>query len=682
MLINTEYFRSEALKFQNNGYYCKYPNDSPQAISYWNEQARRSIYGYKRDDGIQISGYHYFYLNFCPIEVATTEGDLSLGTNVHGEREYNFPSFWDGDYDFYNYVQKGEDLGLFGDVDKVRGSGFSWKGASMANRNYFLIPRSKSYLVVYDKQFLTGDGIMTKVISQMDFIDEYTGWSKRRLIDKDLHKKSGYTKKTPDGVWIEKGFKSEIIGVSIADEPDKMRGKRGKLIIYDEAGAFPKLYRIWGTSIASMRQGRIVYGYMLAMGTGGSTYNYSMSLEDMFYNPEAYEILPVENIWDRNVAKGSKCGFFFPASQNREGHYDKDGNSNLDTAKQEILSEREHKLKIGATSDVVTRHIAEYPLVPRESFLKTIGTIFPVNELNEHLVTLEMNPRDYQNKQYIGNLIDTSEGIKWTPNNSCIPISDFPLRDKERKEGSPVIWEHPIISEITQKVRDDIYICGTDPYDDDKADSSPSLGSMFIMNILTGRIVAEYTGRPESAEYFYETCFKLTRYYNASMNYERNKKGLYTYAKNNKLLQFLCAEPKNLRDLNLSKANNTGNNYYGTNANGEINSFARRLINEWLIAPAYNEDPNESTVKNLHTIRSKPLLKELIFWNDQDNFDRVSSLGMLMILRENLKPRIDSIRNNKPVNVEESFWSKHYNKSTPGRIFGLNYNSKGELVKD
>lgn len=661
MFKNTEYFRREALNFQSNGYYTKFPSDSPQGRSYWTEQARRSIHGYKREDGIWITGYHYFYLNFCPIELATTKGDLSKGGNVQGDRDFGFPYFWDGDYDFFHYVQRGEEAGLFGNVDKVRGSGFSLKGAAMANRNYFLIPRSKSYLVVYDKQFLLGDGIMSKVQSQMDFIDEHTGWSKRRLIDRDLHKKSGYTVKSPSGAWIEKGFKSEIIGVSIADEPDKMRGKRGKLIIYDEAGAFPKLYRIWGTSIASLRQGRVVYGYMLGMGTGGSAYNYAMSLEDMFYNPEAYEILPVENIWDKNVTKGSKCGFFFSAAQNREGHYDKDGNSNLETASEEILKEREDKLKSGATTEVVTRHIAEFPLAPRESFLKTVGTIFPVNELNEHLITIETDIKNFVANQYIGKLIDGEEGIKWTPDSTVYPVSDFPLRDKERKEGCVVIWEHPIKSEVTGKVREDIYIGGLDPYDDDKADSSSSLGSLFIMNLLTNRIVAEYTGRPDSAEDYYMKAYQLIRYYNASVNYERNKKGFYTYGKNNNYLKFLCPEPKNLRDLNLSKANTTGNNYYGTNANPEVNGFARRLINSWLREPAYNEDPNESHVKNLHTIRSKPLIKEMIFWNDQDNFDRVSALGMLMILRENIKPRLDSIKTRtERKEPEANFWNNLY----------------------
>src|SRR3972149_707988 len=128
-MLNTDEFRSEALKFQEYGYYCKYPSDTPQAKAYWNEQARRSIHGYKRDNGDWVTGYHYFYLNFCPIELTKAREDVSLtDKNVQGDRELDFPLFWDGDYDFFHYIEEGEKQGLFGDVDKVRGSGYSCKG--------------------------------------------------------------------------------------------------------------------------------------------------------------------------------------------------------------------------------------------------------------------------------------------------------------------------------------------------------------------------------------------------------------------------------------------------------------------------------------------------------------------------------------------------------------------------
>jgi len=38
-------------------------------------------------------------------------------------------------------------------------------------------------------------------------------------------------------------------------------------------------------------------------------------------------------------------------------------------------------------------------------------------------------------------------------------------------------------------------------------------------------------------------------------------------------------------------------------------------------------------IPNLYTIRSRALLKELINYNTEGNFDRISAMGMLMLLR-------------------------------------------------
>lgn len=39
---------------------------------------------------------------------------------------------------------------------------------------------------------------------------------------------------------------------------------------------------------------------------------------------------------------------------------------------------------------------------------------------------------------------------------------------------------------------------------------------------------------------------------------------------------------------------------------------------------------------HLFSIRSRALLKELINYNSQGNFDRISAMGMLMLLREDI----------------------------------------------
>ena len=87
-----------------------------------------------------------------------------------------------------------------------------------------------------------------------------------------------------------------------------------------------------------------------------------------------------------------------------------------------------------------------------------------------------------------------------------------------------------------------------------------------------------------------------------------------------------------------------GNRSKGTTASKIINSWGRKLQADWLIESAYSmitEDELDSqgnpiqkpTLLNVHKVRSIGYLKELIAWNPDDNFDRVSAMGMLMILR-------------------------------------------------
>jgi hypothetical protein len=86
-----------------------------------------------------------------------------------------------------------------------------------------------------------------------------------------------------------------------------------------------------------------------------------------------------------------------------------------------------------------------------------------------------------------------------------------------------------------------------------------------------------------------------------------------------------------------------GNRSKGTTASKAINSWGRKLQSDWLIGVAYNAESDtidESgniieapRILNLQKVRSIGYLKELVSWNPDENFDRISAMGMLMILR-------------------------------------------------
>ena len=69
MLTNTDKFRQPALHFEEHGIYTKFPRTSRSYYNFWKEEKRRCIDGFEAEDGSFISGYFYFYLNYCPIYV-------------------------------------------------------------------------------------------------------------------------------------------------------------------------------------------------------------------------------------------------------------------------------------------------------------------------------------------------------------------------------------------------------------------------------------------------------------------------------------------------------------------------------------------------------------------------------------------------------------------------------------
>lgn len=444
-------FRRSALEFMNEGVYTKEtknPNPVSKYMRFWQEEIRRSLYGYTVDN-TTITGYHYFYLNYCPIlkaQAVNEESKISEEVDyIAAERVESFPNFWDGDYEWFHHINEAEKVGLHAIGLKARTKGFSFKSASMCNRNYYLIPNSKSYVYAYDMQYLTGDGILDKAWMMMDFIDTHTAWGRRRSINQALHKRAGYKEKDDRGKEVEKGFKSEIFGISINDGWKKVRGKRGKLIVWEESGANPYLLKGWNVALNSMKSGIMSFGLMLAQGTGGEEDADIMALSEMFYN-SGYGIYHVPNIYDEGH-ENSKCGFFFPMWKNLEGFMDADGNSNEAAAKEYLLKQREDMKAQTKDINAIIRKMAEEPLTPREALMRVGGNFFPINELNEILADL-VSDNKTRDAEYIGKIELASDGTTtWRPDDTLRPIRDFPLKydgdNVKDKEGCIVIWEMP-----------------------------------------------------------------------------------------------------------------------------------------------------------------------------------------------------------------------------------------------
>lgn len=628
---NTDKFREPAIHFEQTGQYCNYALNTTEYFQYWDEQKRRCLDGYRTEDGDYISGYNYFYINFCPIQRIVYE---VINGKIKKSRRLEFPDFYDYDAYFFQSVNDAEEEGKHLCVLKSRRKGYSYKNASMACRNYYLIPGSKTYIYASNKQYLTEDGILTKAWDYMDFIDKNTAWGKKRSVNTTMRKRAGFYTKDEFGNEIELGYKSEIIGVTLKDNPDVVRGKAGKLIIFEEAGSFSELGAAWQIARPSVEQDGIAFGTMIAFGTGGDEDSHFQTLRDMFYNPDGYNCMEFENIWDES-ANGTKCGFFIPQYTNldirdKDGkrlYMDKDGNTLLKQSLEFILEERRKVISAATNTVAVDRYVAEHACTPQEACLEFGGNIFPKKELQEQLSRIRTN-KQLQNYKQVGDLIQTGDGqLRWIIKKTG-DITHYPLKKDDDPTGSIVIWEHPM-----KNAPYGLYIAGIDSYDYDQSGTN-SLGSCIIykrvqsIESYSDIIVAEYTGRPNTAEEFYENVRKLLIYYNATAMYENQNKGLFVYFTSKHCEYLLADQPDIISDIVVSKS--TVNRKKGCHMNKQIKAWGEGLIKDWL------NEINADGTKNLYHILSEPLIEELIAYNDIVNVDRVMAMMQLMIYREQL----------------------------------------------
>lgn len=645
---NIDYFRPTAIHYQKYGCFTNLrPNANPNSeFGKWiREEKRRCWEGYVREsDGEWVTGYMYWFLNYSPIMLSK----IIKGTK-RANRVEDFPEFWEGIYWRFHYMEQAANGGLYNNFEggqhcaelASRGKGKSFSLASILSHDFILgvnevaHHRVMSVVTAYQKEYLTKDGVLNKFSSMANFCAEHTQFPRKRLKSsmQEMTWIMGYKDVELD---VERGTLNNILGVSSKDDESKLRGKRAAHILIEEFGTFPRLTDMYNVLTPSVEEGDIVFGQIYMLGTAGDNESDFAGAQEIMYNPKGYRMYALPNVFDKNNQGRPNFVFFFPGYVNRKGCYNEDGVSDVIKALIEILMNRYTKKYNSSDPNTIIKVIAEVPITPAEAIVKTGVNMFPVTDLTERLQQLDSNPREFDDV-YTGELVVNKSGqIEFKPT-SAQPIREFPHKDN-KIEGGLEMFQLPEIDRATGRPFNGRYILGCDPYDDDTSNTM-SLGSVFVLDLWTDKIVAEYTGRPLFADDFYEVCKRLCLYYNGRMNYENNKKGLFSYFSKNNCTYLLTDQLEFLRDKQMIKEIGYGNKAKGTNATLAINSYGRNLLRAWLLRPTVviqevDGEPAEVTIPALFTLRSRALIKELINYNSEGNFDRISSMGMLMLLRE------------------------------------------------
>lgn len=649
ILENMDYFRQTAINYEKYGVLTDLmPNGNPNSeYGKWlHTEIDRIWNGMVRpEDGEWITGDMYFYLNYCPI----IQSKVRKGTK-QADRITAMPEVWEGIYFRFHYLDQARNGGKYdnwvggkhaAEIAK-RGCSKSYCMAALLAKLFICGENEESYknvrglITAYQKEYLNKDGTLNKFVDMIDFSAQHTEFPSRRLKDSlnDMSWKMGY-KDLDTGT--NKGSGNEVLGVSAKDDIDKIRGKRANRIFIEEYGNFPKIMEMYRILLPSVQEGDISFGMMYLAGTGGSENSDFAGALEMMYNPKGYNLYAIPNVFDKNSQGKQFTIFFFGAYLNRKECYNKDGVSDVIKALIEILYNC-YVIKYNSTDPTaITRTKAENPITIQDAIMRRDSTIFPVAYLNDRLSQITEN-KHILDDVWVGefSIRDGEVIFKPTPDNKA--IRSFPHKDN-KLEGAVEIFKMPE-KDKNGKVYSNRYYAGTDPYDDDTSETL-SLGSLFILDIWTDEIVLEYTGRPMFADEFYENCRRALLFYNAVCNYENNKKGLFSYFSKTNSLYLLTDTLEFLKDKDMVKGALYGNKTKGTVATQPVNSYARRCIRDWLLKPIEvtkigDNGETVETIPLLFKICNKALLQELSLWNADGNFDRVSALGMLMLVREDV----------------------------------------------
>lgn len=460
-------------------------------------------------------------------------------------------------------------------------------------------------------------------------------------VDKEIEHR--YRKKV-GGTWVTQGTGSRIKHRTFKNNAYAANGTRPGILVMEEIGMFSNLMEARNASVECQMNGAFKFGTTMFLGTGGDMDSGTVDASKMFHDPETYNLLTFNDEWEHT----GKVGYFVPAymglNQFKEeiiphrlyGETDKD-------AALKYLEDHREKLRKGKTSKAIDDELQNRPLTPSEMFLTKRGNVFPIDELRQQLTRVQYSEIHHAIRG-VGSLVfdnNAPSGVRWLPDfeRKYQPLDDYPVDNKDNLEGALVIYEHPVYDK-EGKIPQGTYIIGHDPVANDE-DGGQSLSSIYVLKTKKSyathgndMIVAEYVGRPFQGRHVTnELLEKLAMYYgnnNRMIYYENVRGNVKEYFEKRKKLRLLAHQPETVMT---KKVQTSANRIYGfPMSNKQMKLEGEQYIRDWLLEEVTAEDG--SVIRNLDSIYSIGLLKELIGYNHDGNFDRVMAFMGCVIGRE------------------------------------------------
>ena len=635
---DTFMFSEAANTFRRTGKYTHFLEGTPENDKFWDEEEKRIENGYQHPvyKDQWISGWHYLYLNYCPIYHKS-------------KKKLDFPDFWDLDADYFkrlDIARTGIEYKNFSEEEiiehlikhflavKSRQKGFSLKDVVPLVYMLNFRPYSISYLGSFLKTHATKSWTFLK--NYLSHINKHTIWYKDRNPDTKDYMKAAYKQKDLEtGREHEMGYLSEIFKLCFEDEPSKGVGGALDIFIYEEAGVSPTLKETIDYVLPNVTEGDITSGFIIAYGSVGDM-DKCKDLQTYYYKPDEYGFYGIENVW----GSGGITGYFVPEYLCMHPHIDKNGNSNVITALESIIKKRDVERK-KSTADY-NFYCSQHPISDHEAFLSRKGNMYPLVEIKKHMTKLIKDPV-HKNYGFPVELIDIGGGeVKYLILNKEINkrYDEYPIENGSNNIGVTWIFELP-----DERNYEYLYISSADTVDQGDAKSSNSIQSIFVYKMDTGNsdqvikneIIASYSGRTENPETWYENALLLLRFYNCKCLVENHNVGFINYVKSKGFANLLENELAEIKALNPTSTVSRGKGYHPTTA---VQINGDKLILKELIEVRkylYNEQGEiVRKVLGLEYIKDVGLLEEVISYDGEKNADRFTAFRGLMLYKDAL----------------------------------------------
>ena len=666
VFVGTEIFSRVADFYEKHGCYCLEPDDSPNAIKFWQREMDRRVKGvqaycklYIKDipaylaaksdaereallHKVRITGDHYNYLNYGRIERAPNEKERKQ-LDKEGRFKVNtvegFPRFWDGDY--WNF--KIDELIANNSCNlckaKARRKGFSYKRGSQAANTINANKNVTVTLAADQMDYLTEKGATSYMVKvNLDWYEDKTYWRRGYLSENfDKGIELGY-KKSKEGQKAF-GFRSKLLSVAIGKNESAAVGKKAIETDFEEAGKCPNLQKALDVMMSNSESGAMRIGTIRVYGTGGTKGANWEAFSNCFYNPGKNDMLPMENIWDAN-SRYAVCGFFFPQIWDYEPFIE-DGNSLLFASWKD-----DYDKKRGAEKE---KDAGEYNIYvgqransPNEAFTNTQENIFHSPELTNHINAIKYDKSNhfYEDGWYI---LDDGR-VRFVTKQECIEraifgsdrfheyITDVPHNSKTDVHGCIREFYSPIPNDGS------LYFISYDPYRVDKnkeeVSTKNSLASFQVWMrtnsktpYMGKRLVASYCGRLDTMEAVDKLVLYACLRWNCKVLYEAGTGELVTNFKKWGYRDKLLKDPSSYINRSVDGPRITG---YGiVIGDGDIKLEGMRMVRDFLYE-IVGKTSDDTPIYRFNQIYDISFLLELDRFIFGRNADRLSSAIVAM----------------------------------------------------